>query len=408
MKVLHITTSLKGGAGIAALRLHKGLCKEGIASAYLSINRTINYQNKDVEDSFFTYKKPSVFLRLLQKIKRLLKPSLSQKWEGQLAKIKPHLSYEIISFPFSSFALEKHPLVQEADIINLHWVGGILDYPSFFKNVNKPIVWTLHDMNPFMGIFHYETDVKKNPKAKLIDEKMKEIKKKAIGFIKKGAIVSPSQWLLNLEKESEFFSHFKIHSCIANSLLIEDGNITKENARKELALDPNENVILFTAASIDNPRKGMELLRKALDEVSVPLTLLILGKGSLSSANNRVKVIPLGFLTSEKEIFKCYRAADVFVLPSREDNLPNTMLESLAQGTPVISFANGGMKEVIVEGKYGMIVHEQTPTALRFALETFFKNKENYKSNDIKKFASENFSHVRQAKAYKTIYESLL
>ena len=86
MKVLHITTSSKGGAGIAALRLHEGLRKEGVASAYLSINKTITFQNREIEDPFFKYYRTSLLKRMLRKIKSVVAPSQSHKFDLQLAK----------------------------------------------------------------------------------------------------------------------------------------------------------------------------------------------------------------------------------------------------------------------------------------------------------------------------------
>lgn len=152
MKILHITTKSKGGAGIAALRLHHALVQSGISSAYLSTDLTINYNNNSIQDSFFNYKKPSFSKKLLLKIQMLLFPSAFQKAKKHLSDLEEQLHYEMLSLPYSKNDLNKHKLVQEADIINLHWVGGILDYDSFFSINNKPIVWTLHDMNPFFGI----------------------------------------------------------------------------------------------------------------------------------------------------------------------------------------------------------------------------------------------------------------
>ena len=408
MKVLHITTSSKGGAGIAALRLHEGLRKEGVASAYLSINKTITFQNREIEDPFFKYYRTSLLKRMLRKIKSVVAPSQSHKFDLQLAKIEAQLSYEILSLPFSSYALEGHPLVIEADIINLHWIGKLIDYPSFFKNLDKPMVWTLHDMNPFEGIFHYHIDKQKNTLAKKIDAQVFALKKKAVSTIKKGTIVSPSQWMLDWEQSSSMFQDFETHVCIPNSIGTSYLVCDKKVARNSLGITLEERVLLFSAASFSNPRKGMDILVEALNSLSISITLLTLGKGTVNTSNKNVKVIPLGFKTSQEEIALCYAAADVFVLPSREDNLPNTMLESLAQGTPVISFGNGGMQEAIIEGIYGMIVKEVTPKALQRSIELFFKERNNYSSEAIQKFAQEQFNYKKQAEAYTKVYQQLI
>ncbi|MEZ4874051.1 MAG: glycosyltransferase [Flavobacteriaceae bacterium] len=407
MKILHITSSSKGGAGIAAMRLHQALQRQGMASAYLSTDVTLDFHGETVEDDFFKYQRPSLFQKLLKKLQGLVAPSPSQKMLREFNKIEKELSYEVVSFPFAPHALENHPLVQEADILHLHWIGKLIDYPTFFKAIKKPIVWTLHDMNPFKGIFHYQIDEDHNSLATWINQQVFQLKKKAMATVSKGAIVTPSQWLLEKEKASGVFQHFLIHQCIFNSLGLSPQNLSKSEARKSLGISLDEQVILFSAATLDNPRKGLDLLQEALDNLTIPVTLLALGKGTLNTSNTLVKVIPLGFRASEKDIFECYAAADVFVLPSREDNLPNTMLESLAQGTPVISFGNGGMKEVILDGTYGKLVQPISAEALRLAMEQFFAEEENMDSEAIRNYAETQFNPKKQADAYAKVYQQL-
>ena len=150
MKIVHISTSDKGGAGIAALRLHKGLLQQNVDSSFLSL-----FGSGTGETNSEFNINPSVQLSNLQKIKRKFGLPVTQV-ERNLRMLKGIKGdYEIFSFPFSDFQIEQHPLVQSADIINLHWVAGLINYPSFFKFIKKPVVWTLHDMNPFMGGFHY-------------------------------------------------------------------------------------------------------------------------------------------------------------------------------------------------------------------------------------------------------------
>lgn len=405
MKVVHLTTSSKGGAGIAAMRLHEGLCKIGVNSAYLSTDTTINFQNVKIDDTFFAYQRPSFFKKLLRKLKAKISPTTSQKFTHRLKKLEGQLSYEMISLPFSPYRLENHPLVQEADIIHLHWISKMIDYPTFFKKVQKPMVWTLHDKNPFLGLFHYEMDVQRNPIAKKLNIEILKMKEEAVSHIQRGAVVTPSQWLLHQEKTSAVFTHFNTHTCIYNSLGINFKEVSREASRELLGISLNENVVLFSAGTLDNPRKGLDLLVEALTQISLPISLVTLGKGKVNIPNENIKVIPLGYKSSPEAIAPCYAAADVFVLPSREDNLPNTMLESLAQGTPVISFGNGGMKEIIKDGVNGIIVPEITADSLRKAIEDFFSQKEHYQRETIKKNAQEQFHHKKQAEAYKKVYE---
>ncbi len=409
MKVVQVTTSSKGGAGIAALRLHKALQQAGIQSAYVAMDKTLNFDDTEIEDTFFTYQKPSLLKRALLKLQTTLNPSRWQQYKKKLAAIDSEMDYEILTLPFSRYRLETHPLIAEADLVNLHWVGQLLDYEQFFSEVKKPIVWTLHDMNPFMGIFHYKGDQDNNAVVKQIDAAVSAIKRKSIQNIRKAAIVSPSNWLLTLASNSGFFDHFQLKECIPNGIDLTQFTISKDTILWDrLGIKDNENVLLFASGMLDNHRKGMDLILASLDKLTIPVTLLTLGKGSVESSNKAVKIIPLGFVSEAAEIAACYKVSDAFVLPSREDNLPNTMLESLATGTPVISFATGGMKEHITEGFNGVLAEDISAESLSKAIEEFFKNRHDYDQQKIRDYARENFSLQQQAEAYIKVYHNLL
>ncbi|MEL6812987.1 MAG: glycosyltransferase, partial [Bacteroidota bacterium] len=320
MKVIQVTTSSKGGAGIAALRLHQALHKAGIQSAYISLDRTIDYANLEVKDSFFAYRKPSLGQRIFRKLSKK-NGNKTQVYQRHLESWGDELDYEIISFPFSKFNLEDHPLVQEADIIHLHWVGDFLDFESFFAVNTKPIAWTFHDMNPFKGIFHYQGDEDRNLQVRDMDREILKLKRKAIQRITSGAVISPSQWLLECANQSGYFNHFEQKVCIPNGMPLEVFKTAQgTDLRKNLGIMEDEKVLLYTSGTLDNHRKGVDLILNALEILTVPVTLLTLGKGSMETSNKAVKIIPLGFLSEASEIAACYDAADAFVLPSREDN----------------------------------------------------------------------------------------
>ncbi|HPF12321.1 MAG TPA: glycosyltransferase [Flavobacteriaceae bacterium] len=404
MKVVHLTTSSRGGAGIAALRLHEALREVGVVSAFVSTDCTINFEGEKISDSFFEYRRTSFWKRLLRKISSAQKDRLQNRWE----QLKPHLTYEIANLPFSRYAMEEHPLVQQANLVHLHWVGRLVDYPTFFQKLEKPLVWTLHDMNPFLGLFHYKTDLQRNPQAEELDMKIRTLKKEALQTIGKGTIVSPSQWLLNAAKESEVFQKFDAFYCIPNSLGITPWKAERQKVRERLNLTEDTHAILFTAGSLDNPRKGMDILLVALEKLTTPVTLLTLGKGTVSCFNTHVKVIPLGFIDSQEALAETYAAADVFVLPSREDNFPNTLLEALSVGTPVISFQTGGMCEVIEPGFNGDLIEEMNPEALAKAIERFFQNKQIMNRQAIRETAQQKFQYINQIAAYREAYQQLI
>ncbi|MDT0556034.1 glycosyltransferase [Patiriisocius hiemis] len=407
MKVVHVTTSSRGGAGIAALRLHKALQKQGVASAYVSKDLTVDFEGNEVLSSFFSYRKPTFFQKLGQKLYRIFFPTRAQKLQKQLTKHKESLNYEMLSVPFSNIKLASHPLLKEATIIHLHWVGLILDYPSFFSRVSKPIVWTLHDANPFMGLFHYKNDRQRNQAVKTIDDAVQALKKNAVAYSNKLAIVSPSQWLLDDAHTSGFYSPRVSLNKVANSIDKTNVSGNNDSLKTTLGIDTNERVLLVSAVSLDNYRKGIDLFQEALRIISFPLTILTLGKGQLTTLNNQVKVIPLGYVDDAIKIQKYYAIADGFVLPSREDNLPNTMLESLSAGTPVIGFAIGGLKEHIKEGVTGVLANTINAASLAEAITTFYKSIDTYNSKTIKAYAEANFAPENQAKKYLDIYTNL-
>jgi glycosyltransferase involved in cell wall biosynthesis len=409
MKILHITTSSKGGAGIAALRLHAALCESNITSGYLSLNLTLNFDNQVVNDMFFKSKKQSICQRVMGKIKTILFSS-KKKNKKKYKIIKDKLNCEISTLPFSNYLLHNHPMVLEADIINLHWVSGIIDYPSFFKNCKKPIVWTLHDMNPLQGIFHYKEDQNRNSNIiKNFDEEIKVLKTNCLKYVKKGVIVSPSKWLLDEALQTDVFKSFS-YRCIPNSLNLDIFNLkNKVEIRREFSISEEDFVILFIADSLKNPRKGFDLLIEALLNLKalLPLTVLAIGKGIIPEIDN-IKILSLGELKDADEIAKCYSIADVFLLPSREDNLPNVMIEAFACGLPVISFSNGGMKEHIKLNVNGMIIEDINGKALSDGIMNFYNNRNLYKSSAIRKYAEDNFKFSIQAASYLKVYNEIL
>ena len=372
LKILHITSSHKGGAGIAALRLHKALQNEGKNSAFLAKGLSIDFKNEIFDDQFFKYKKPT----LLAKLKKKLSFDENHRTIKKFNIVKAKLDCEIVTIPISLLKVHEHPLVKEADIIHLHWVGSLIDYLTFFSETSKPIVWTLHDANPFMGVFHYPIDAYKNLNIQSWEERMLLLKKTALSKIKNGACVSPSKWLLEEVLKTNMFSNFKTQKVISNSINLEQFAISysKKNAREKLNISIDKKVILFISDSLEVERKGFDLLRKALEEIKDSFTLLTVGRGDVIIKNDKIKVKSLGFLDGSENIAQAYYAADVLVLPSLEDNLPNTMLESFSCGTPIISFKVGGMKEHVIENINGVLADEISSNSLKNSILRFLIN----------------------------------
>jgi len=171
MKILHINSSDKGGAGIAALRLHRAMLSQEIDSCFMSLDNEINdgihyVRFNTKKEELVKPKQPLLTLRnyLSEKIKGTYSKDLIEFEKNVISHKKKYKvyynqeNYEIFSTPFSNYDLTESEAYKQADVIHLHWVAGYLDYPSFFENNKKPVVWTIHDENPFRGGFHYKAD----------------------------------------------------------------------------------------------------------------------------------------------------------------------------------------------------------------------------------------------------------
>jgi glycosyltransferase involved in cell wall biosynthesis len=412
IKIVHISTSYKGGAGTAALRIHEALLANKVNSTFLSLDIPIKSQScvqLELPAKSFLQK---VVSRLIGIGQHRLKLRLSEKlhYQNRLRKMYPYLKCEWTSLPFSGYNILNHDAVKNADIIHLHWVSGVLDYPSFFKDNSKPLVWTLHDMNPLQGIFHYKEDEYRNEKiACKVNGEIFEIKKTAIKNRKSSlTIVSPSQWLTNAATNSSMFAGVP-NVCIPYTLNTEVFfSVKTDKLRERMNIPEASTLFLFVAQTVENYRKGFDLLIEALSQMQDNnIILLVIGHSDHLNMPG-LKVINLGIIADNEKLQDYYSLADAFIIPSREDNLPNVMLESMACGTPVISFDLGGMAEFIINDFNGLKATEVTVSSLKNLIERFIICKSKFESNLIRQFALGNFSNDLIAKKYMEIYSSTI
>ncbi|MFT6685017.1 MAG: glycosyltransferase involved in cell wall biosynthesis [Bacteroidia bacterium] len=400
MKIVHISTYDSGGAAVAAIRLHKELLKENIESSFLCA-----YGSKEDIPNYYQESpvKTPLLYRVLNKLG--IPITQNQKYWKRMQALEG--TFEIVTLPFQDADFSEHPLVKEADVIHFHFIAYFIDIPSFMKKVKKPIVWTLHDMNPFSGCFHYDNDVKNNIKNfKKLEDELTSIKTKAYASHDKMKIVGPSHWMKELAEDSKVFGdkeHVQIYYCI-------DTNVFKYRDKQEMRvkhqLPADKTILLFVSADIDNYRKGFDLLVKAANQLkSQDYLLLCIGKvseetKSISNCQN------LGSIYDERKMAEIYAAADVFVMPSREDNLPNTMLESLCCGTPMITFSNGGMKDEVVTGENGVLIDIIESNKLMEAIENVINNKYHFDSEAISENAQVRYNPKKQVKEQIELYQS--
>ncbi len=275
--------------------------------------------------------------------------------------------------------------LHKIDVIHLH---NTHDFLISTKGIEVllhfvPVVWTFHDMWGMTGHCAYSSkcikwktgchncnnlleypSLNNDCTLKLFQRKKNLYKSKNLYR------VCPSEWLYNMVVESGMGKRNLFH--IPNG--VECGTfkrIDKKIARKNCGLDENKKYLLFVAASLNNKKKGMEYLLTALKmlEDIEELQLLIIGESCKKAVKGRIPVKQFGYISDKKIANTLYAAADLFVLPSIEDNFPCTTLEAMASGTPVIAFAVGGITEQLYDGT-GYLVNEISSTALAEGIRT--------------------------------------
>lgn len=391
MKVLHINTYSTGGAAKACLRLHEALLDAGVDSKVLVRNKTVDSTREvyEVWEELNYFEKGKKYLAQKQLEKK------QQKIRNSLGPVD-----ELFSFPESIWDLTQHPLFEWADVIHLHWVAGFVDYKTFFANSNKKIVWTIHDEEPFSGGFHYPPNLSASGYNDLIKEhvSLKEnvFKNQVI------MVVSPSQFLADKSKESALFSAFD-HAVIKNCADTKNYVYqNKETSRKTLGLPLDKKIILFVSDSLGYPRKGYAQLVEATSSLLGETTILCT-VGKQKGNENTEGIVHLGSFDSEEKMSLGYAAADLLVVPSLMDNLPNTISEALCCGAPVVAFNSGGIGEMI-SSENGVLC-EPEPNKLKQEIERALNR--NWKRQKISLANIEIYSKEQCASGYLNLYNSI-
>lgn len=416
LKVVHVLSMDWGGAAIAALRLHEAMLKQGLNSKVLVKRQS----QKHIKHSY-QFQQPPETYTFSQKIKNKYKQykNIIKGKDKPIDYLKnaPE-GFHQFTLPLNKYHIESHPLVQEAEIVHLHWVADFINYTSFFKNINKPVVWTMHDMNPFTGGCHYSMDCNKyetlclncpqlqgvvNPDYAY---EVQKIKKEALESFNGLHVVTPSQWLSDCSKKSVVLNGKK-HYVINNGI---DPTIFKRRdqnySRDLLGLPLNKKIILFVAGSLTCKPKGYHLLTDAFEKLAVDKDIVLCAIGENKTGITHQNIIELSPINDERLMSCAYSAADVFVTPSLADNYPNTIVEAQLCGTPVIGFPIGGIKEMIEHGISGLVCPEVKAEKLYDTIIMFLEKESWFDHNLISKKAEIKHKSGLISKKYEELYLS--
>lgn len=418
MKVVLINKSDSvGGAAVAAFRLTAALHNQNVDARMLVSDGMDGMLVEVANKTMWSHK--MAYARFL--------------WER--LRFLPYEKSALERFAFSpantGMDLSVHPLVKEADIIHLHWVNqGYLSLNSIQKllNMGKPVVWTLHDMWPFTGGCHYNGNCHeflescghcpflKNPSVKDLSWQQLATKKK----IYKSAnlhIVTCSKWLKSLASESTLFRN-KPCTVIPNPIDTDFYHpMDKQECRAKLKLPADKKLLMFGAANINDPRKGIRYLVEALnllhDNFPVlhdKLEVIIFGKTKHGEhLNIPFKTHFMRYITNTKTLVQLYSAADAYVLPSLQDNLPNTVMEAMSCATPVIGFRIGGVPEMIEHEKSGYLSEVRNSLSLSNGIyQTLFINDTDKMADAARTRVLDNYSEQKVAARYIDIYRQAL
>ncbi|MCP9791135.1 glycosyltransferase [Vulcanococcus limneticus Candia 3F8] len=411
MKVLHVNAfDGGGGAARAAMRLHQGLRAYGVDSLFASVKSGVGG--------------PGVVSPLGQgrQVVALVKRQVALR----IARLQKTPANPIIhSLGLFTSGLGAWINASDVDIVNLHWVCAETLSLGEIARIEKPIVWTMHDMWAFMGAEHYDdgdhpgrwkapySAANRPPGTTGPDlDAWVWARKARLWSGKTFNLVAPSTWLANCARESALMGNQPcevIHNPLDTTAF---APIDRNVARELLGLPQDRKFILFGAlGATSDRRKGYDLLVEALrsferDHDAGGVDVMVFG--GQSSGEIPGVALPchfLGTFADEISLRLVYSAADIFVAPSRQDNLPNTVVEASACGVPTVAFDIGGMSDIVTDGETGALVAPFDTNALAAGMARLLRAP--IAQATVRAHAEAKFSPAAALPAYIALYQRL-
>lgn len=410
MKVVHLSHSdIFGGAARATFRIHEALRRIGVNSR-IGVDRQLSDEwtvlgPRNKLDKVLAQIRPAIgaaFMRAMLDTENQIQhsPSLfSSNWPNRVKLLKP-------------------------DVIHLHWVcGEMLSIPAIGRLLGV-VVWTLHDMWAFSGAEHYTEDFrwregyKRNNRPKhesRLDVNRCVWERKQKYWKRPYHIVTPSRWLGQCVRNSALMHDWPV-TVIPNTINTDVWKpVERSLARRLLGLPVDESLVLFGAmGGTQNSIKGFDLLREALRHLRDKrrgLRLAIFGQRAPKDPDELgFPVHYLGRFEDDLSLRVVYSAADVMVIPSRQDNLPNTGVEALACGTPVVAFDTCGLPDIVNHRGTGYLARafdtEDLAQGIQWVLEDTVRHK--ILCDAARVYVLERFSYPVIAAQYQELYTKLL
>ena len=418
MRISHLSFSnAGGGAMIAASRLHQGLLRIGASSRMHVAKRVGDDATVDTVPRAQSLTECVHCCRDHARFAREQRPYAKT--------ISPWLEL------FSDDRVAGRDLLAEtlphAEVYNLHWVAGFLDYGRFFLRLpsGTPLVWTLHDMNPLTGGCHYTLGCERfsegcgycpqlgstnpdDPSARIHRRKRAALATVGPDTTR---IVATSRWLQAEAQRSSLLGRFTVERIPYGLDTEVFTPRCKEIAREVFGVPKGKPVVLFVADNVSNYRKGFDLLQAALRDLDLGhhITLACIGKHAPMVVTGGTVAL-IGRIDNERMMSFAYSAADVFVMPTRAEAFGQVVFEAMACGTPVVAFDVGGVPDMVRPGETGLLVPPEDVRALREAIVTVLTDDglRLHLSVQCRRVAVTEYSLDVQARRYLEVYETLV
>ncbi len=391
--------------------------------------------------------KPKVDVNLLVQDKKTDDENIVSNIDNSLNLIKAEANFYFERLPFIAFQerdksvrfafspantgtdISQNKYIKNADILHLHWINqgflSLKNIKTLFK-LNKPIVWTLHDMWTFTGGCHYAGDCDhflkqcgnckflRNPNDNDISKKGWFGKEEIYQQNKNIVFVACSEWLAKVAKSSSLLKNFRVEA-IPNPIKTEIyKSLDKATLRKKWSIDLDVKIILFGAANINDKRKGLVYLLEALEflkksNTGFNIQVLLFGKNkSLDISQLPFPAKSFSIVNDEQQLVEIYNLADVFVLPSLEDNLPNMVMEALSCAIPVVAFEQGGIPEMLNHQQNGYIAKYKSAEDLANGISWVLNQEGDNLKNNAREKVLNSYSEDIIAEKYLAVYKSLI